>query len=259
MKTALLLAEKAGRIMRKNFGLAMKKEWKDHRSPVTETDLAINTMVLKAIKKKYPDHSILAEEGDDFSEASEYVWICDPVDGTYNFAHGIPTATFALALTHNGEPILSVILDPFLNRMFTAEKGKGAYCNEQKLSVSATPLLHAIIGWETKMETPEDIMRHEGLRSRAIFFKTISAGWEFAMVAAGKLEGRICFNPWGKDYDFAPGTLLVSEAGGMVANIGATTYDYRNLNFIAANTAVYRELTKGDGALFPAKTVDNAQ
>src|ERR1043166_9366307 len=95
LAVALALAEKAGRIMRKNFGLAMQKEWKDHRSPVTETDLKINALVLKAIKSQFPDHSILSEEGDDFSEAHDYVWICDPVDGTHNFSHGVPTATFA--------------------------------------------------------------------------------------------------------------------------------------------------------------------
>src|SRR4051812_43111403 len=85
-----------------------------------------NALVLKTIKTRFPDHSILSEEGDDFSEEHDYVWICDPVDGTHNFSHGVPTATFALALVHKGEPMLCVILDPFLKRLFYAEKGKGA-------------------------------------------------------------------------------------------------------------------------------------
>ena len=113
---ALDLAKQAGVIMRKNFAAGMKKDWKDERSPVTETDLAINDLVLREIKKYFPDHSILAEEESDHDESHEYVWICDPVDGTHNFSHGLPTATFALALLHQGEPVLGVILDPFEER-----------------------------------------------------------------------------------------------------------------------------------------------
>jgi fructose-1,6-bisphosphatase/inositol monophosphatase family enzyme len=79
----------------------------------------------------------------------------------------------------------------------------------------------------------------------------VSAGYEFVLVATGKLEGRICVDAFGKDYDFAPGSLLVSEAGGIVANIGSTTYDYRNTNLIAGNKALFDDLTQGTDAIFP--------
>ena len=78
-----------------------------------------------------------------------------------------------------------------------------------------------------------------------------SAGYEYILVAVGKLEGRVCFNPYGEDYDYAPGSLLVSEAGGKVTNIGSTKYDFNNLNFIAANKPLYKEWTEGKDALFP--------
>ena len=81
--------------------------------------------------------------------------------------------------------------------------------------------------------------------------KFMCAGHEFAMVASGKLEGRIMYDPYGFDYDFAPGSLLVSEAGGVVTNIGSDKYDYRNLNSIAANPKLHQALTEGEGALFP--------
>ncbi len=80
--------------------------------------------------------------------------------------------------------------------------------------------------------------------------QTISAGYEFVLVATGKIEARICFDPFGKDYDFAPGSLLVSEAGGIVANIGLTTYDYRNTNLIAGNKSVFENYTSGEAAIF---------
>ena len=82
-------------------------------------------------------------------------------------------------------------------------------------------------------------------------FKAGSSGFEFAMVASGKLDGRLCFDSYGKDYDFAPGSLLVEEAGGVVANIGSREYDYRNGNFIAANPLVFKQLTEGPDAIFP--------
>lgn len=107
------------------------------------------------------------------------------------------------------------------------------------------------MGWETHISKPENLQTHLALSAKSSFFKSICAGTEFAMVAMGKLEGRVCFDPYGKDYDFAPGSLLVSEADGIVANIGSSDYDYTNLNFIAANPVVYKELTEGPEALFP--------
>jgi len=96
---------------------------------------------LKVLKEAHPAYSILSEEGDDFSKESEFVWICDPVDGTHNFSHGIPTATFALGLTQNGQPILNLVYDPFLDRMFTAEKGKGAFMNDKPIKVMESATL----------------------------------------------------------------------------------------------------------------------
>jgi fructose-1,6-bisphosphatase/inositol monophosphatase family enzyme len=91
------------------------------------------------------------------------------------------------------------------------------------------------------------------LRKQSLLIKTVSSGWEHVMVASGKLDARVCFDPHGKDYDFAPGSLLVREAGGVIANIGSTEYNYRNTNFIAANPIIFKELTEGENALFPIR------
>jgi myo-inositol-1(or 4)-monophosphatase len=101
---AIKIAYEAGVIMRNNFTLSMKKEWKHDHTPVTATDIEINALVLQKIKETYPEHDVLSEEGDSDYSGSEYVWICDPVDGTHNFSHGIPTSTFVLALTFKGMP-----------------------------------------------------------------------------------------------------------------------------------------------------------
>ncbi|MBI5470166.1 inositol monophosphatase [Candidatus Kaiserbacteria bacterium] len=219
METAEGLAKDAGAIMRKNFGLAMKKEWKDHRSPVTETDIAINDMVLKAIKKRYPDHSILSEEGDDFSEKSEYVWICDPVDGTHNFSHGIPTATFALALVRSGQPILSVVLDPFLERLFSAEKGKGAFLNGHQIHVNKNAgLKKTVIGCgKTKKVRNLFPFMDETYDYGVSFITGLSIHYMCALVAAGEFSAAIFGGT--SAHDMTAGKVLVEEAGGKVTDI----------------------------------------
>ena len=219
MVVALDLAEKAGAIMRKNFSLSMKKEWKDHRSPLTETDLVINDLVLKRIKELYPDHSILSEEGDDFTEASEYVWVCDPVDGTHNFSHGIPTATFALALVHNGEPILSVVRDPFMERTFYAEKGKGAHLNGKKIMVNKnTGLKKTIIGCGKTKAIRNLFPFMEDAYSRGVSFITgLSIHYMCALVAAGEFSAALFGG--GSAYDMAAAKILVEEAGGRATDI----------------------------------------
>src|SRR3989338_6753886 len=95
---AINLAQKAGKIIRENFKANVKKEWKADGTPVTAIDLAVNKLVIESVQKEYPTHSILAEEESAMQEGSEYVWVCDPIDGTYPFSHGIPNFAFSLAL-----------------------------------------------------------------------------------------------------------------------------------------------------------------
>jgi myo-inositol-1(or 4)-monophosphatase len=219
LKTAIELAEKSGRIMRKNFGLAMKKEWKDHRSPVTETDIAINALVLKTIKSRFPEHSILSEEGDDFSENDEYVWICDPVDGTHNFSHGVPTATFALALVHKGEPILSVILDPFLKRLFYAEKGKGAFLNGHRIHVNKNNSLKKTVMGAGKMKKMRNLysFTDKAYDEGVSFITGLSIHYMCALVAVGEFSAALFGGT--SAHDITAGKLLVEEAGGTASDI----------------------------------------
>lgn len=217
--TANDLAKQAGEIMRKNFTLNMKKEWKDHRSPVSAADLEINDLVLKIIKERYPDHSILSEEGDDFSEESEYVWICDPVDGTHNFSHGMPTATFALALVHKGQPILSVVLDPFLDRLYSAQKGKGAFLNGKQIFVNKHPTLaKAVIGVGKTKKVRNLFPFMDNAYDYGVSFITgLSIHYMCALVAAGEFSAALFGGI--SAHDMTAGKLLVEEAGGKATDI----------------------------------------
>lgn len=243
--TAHALAKKAGAVMRKNFTSNMKKEWKDERSPVTETDLAINDMVLKEIKRQYPDHSVLSEEGSDFSEESEYVWICDPVDGTHNFSHGIPTATFALALVHKGESILGVIYDPFLDRLFSAEKGKGAYMNGGAIKVSKSPVLKSTIIGMGKMKKVKNLfpVMEEGYGHGVSFITGLSIHYMSALVAAGEFAAT--FFGGTSPHDMAAAAVVVTEAGGKVTDLDGAVpkrYDRDIEGQLCSNGILHDEL-----------------
>src|SRR3990167_6089880 len=135
---AVSMAREAGALMKQNFSLGMKKEWKEDKTPLTATDIEINAMLLKTCREKYPAYSFIGEEGSELVEG-EYAWVCDPIDGTMPFAHGWPTFVFSLALTKNGESILGVIYDPICDRLLHAEKGGGAFLNGKRIKVNSDP------------------------------------------------------------------------------------------------------------------------
>lgn len=221
---------------------------------VTELDIAVEEHVSQELALAYPDIGFVGEEhGGD--RTAERFWLMDPIDGTAHYIRGLPFSTSMLALIENGQVTFSAIYDFVQDDMYWAVRGGGAYRNEERLHVSDRSLAESYIGWESHIEHPENMELFMKIREKTILFKAVVAGWEYMMVASGKLDARITFDAYGKDYDFAPGSLLVSEAGGIVSNIGLDTFDYRNTSFIAANPRMYAELTEGPDAIFP-KTVD---
>lgn len=243
-------------ILLPHFGVAEILHYKDPSqsfsvaSAATKLDLQVEEYLAEHLGKMFPGVGFYGEEhgGDNTSET---FWLVDPIDGTGNYIHGLPFSTTMIALIDKGEVVSGIIYDFVGDKLYHAEKDKGAFCNNEKIHVGNRPLAGAYMGWETHLEKPENMEVHMKLRARCALFKTVSSGFEHAMVASGKLDGRICFDPYGKMYDFAPGALLIKEAGGVVANIGMTSYDYRNLNFIATNKQIFEGLTSGPDAIFP--------
>ena len=115
------------------FPTTMKKD----KSVVTEVDTFLNQMVIDVVHTTYPHHDVLAEEGSSLRNDSEYVWVCDPIDGTRQFSMGTANFAFSLALTYRGKSVLGVIYEPFTKKLFTAVIGKGAYLNGTKIHVNA--------------------------------------------------------------------------------------------------------------------------
>lgn len=240
------VAYHAGDIIRKNFCLNMAKEWKEDDTPLTATDTAINDLVLKAVATAYPHHAVLAEEGNLDKEQTEYVWVCDPVDGTTPFSHGIPTCVFSLALVHNGIPIVGVVYDPLMNRLFSAQKECGAYMNGARIYVSGKmDIARSVIGigyiW-SQINLLGIIGNLIECKVTAVQFASnvymgaLTAAGEFmATVFAGK-------TPW----DVAALKILVEEAGGRVTDLFGNEqyYDREIRGAIISNGHVHNRLVE---------------
>lgn len=235
-----------------HWGVATATAYKTERynSPVTALDVEAELLLARELKKFDSSISFVGEEHRGDRAASKF-WLVDPIDGTDAFMRGLPHCTTMLALIEEGKPQFSAIYNFVTDELYHAERGKGAYRNGERIFVSERTPPEAMVGLESDLSKEENMQIFKKLRTTCSFFKTMTAGHEFALVASGKIEGRICVDPFGEDYDFVPGALLVAEAGGVVANIGSRSYDYKNLNFIAANQPVFEVLTESPDAVFP--------
>src|SRR3989338_11702533 len=219
---AVDLAKEAGDIIRTNFVLGMKKEWKADSSPLTETDTKINSLVIDEVRKNFPAHSVIAEEGSSIQEGSEYVWVCDPIDGTIPFSHGIPTCVFSLALVKDGVPVVAVVYDPFMDRLFTAEKGNGAQLNGTTIHVSpAKTLKNAVVGvrvWKFFQRFHFSYAMHNlDHQYDVIPINLMSVIYEGVLVACGELAATFYQHVYA--HDVAALKLIVEEAGGKVTDL----------------------------------------
>jgi myo-inositol-1(or 4)-monophosphatase len=218
---------------------------------VTELDIEIEQIVKEKLSTLDPTIEFVGEECGGNRKA-ERQWLMDPIDGTGHFIRGLPFATVMIALIENGVVTFSAIYDFVNDHLYVARRGKGSFMNGTPIHVSSRDITSSYYVIETDLKKQSNFeVFQKLLKKRGGRLNLLCAGWIFAMVACGKMDAYIGFDPFGKDYDYAPGCLLVAEAGGTVRNVGKDTYDYRDLNFIAANPTVYHDLTQGPDAIFP--------
>jgi myo-inositol-1(or 4)-monophosphatase len=246
-----------GEILAKHYGNIEADTKSDTGSNVTDIvtklDVQMEDLLAERLGKFDSRVGFRGEESGVRSEA-DTTWLVDPIDGTSHFVRGLPFCTTMVALIEDGKVMLSVIHDFVHSDTYWAIRGKGAFKNDTPITVSQRPLNKSLISFETHLEKPENCEKYLAVRTKAGIIATISCGFEFAMIASGKLDGRIGLDPYGMDWDFAPGSLLVSEAGGVATNIGSSEYDYRNHNYLITNALVHDELTSGSSPIFPIKS-----
>src|SRR5581483_10314614 len=215
---AKTLATEAGAIMRKYFrSKDMGAIWKADDTPLTIADTKINSLVIKRSREKFPDYGVHGEE-ESFGEGREWMWVCDPIDGTMPYTLGLPVSTFSLALTHNGVPQLGIIYDPYVKRLFWAQKGHGAFLNGEQIRVTKRSMKNAYVAlevWASHQPKDDKLLRLYGLRellldADAVPITYSSVVIEGALVASGEISGLI-FGVT-KPEDIAALKVIVEEA-----------------------------------------------
>ena len=213
---------------------------------VTEADHASERAILEVIKDKYPDHYILTEESGEIKQDSEYKWIIDPIDGTVNFAHGIPLCCVSVAVEKNGEIILGAVLNPNMKEFFFAEKGKGATLNDTRIRVSdqnevlrsclVTGFPYTYINMPNgPLEIFERFIR-KGIPVRRLGSAAIDLCW----VAAGRFDGF--YEHKLEAWDSAAGYLIVEEAGGKVTDFTGEKFSVYQHRLLATNGKIHDEM-----------------
>lgn len=245
LKTAIDAAREAGKLLREGMGKVTSIERKhgEETNLVTEFDRMAEAVIIAKIHERFPTHDILAEESGCHDIGSDYRWVIDPLDGTTNFAHGLPLFSVSIGVEYRGDLIVGVVYDPSADELFSAEKGGGAFCNGRRLHVSAVDSLIAsllVTGFPyTIREQPgrmvdqfeNFLMEAQGIRRLG------SAAIDLAYVAAGRLDGywEMSLFPWDK----AAGVLLVREAGGIVTDTFGNPDSIYSPSTLASNGSIH--------------------
>jgi myo-inositol-1(or 4)-monophosphatase len=252
LNTAVKAARAAGGIInRASLDLdRLQVTTKSHNDFVTEVDQAAEEIIIETLLGAYPGHGILGEETGRTHGArdSDYLWIIDPLDGTTNFIHGFPQYAVSIALAHKGKVEQAVVYDPNRNDLFFATKGRGAFMNNQRLRVSKrNRMLDALIGTGFPFRKGDNFKRYvemfsDVMQACAGLRRPGAAALDLCYVAAGWYDGffETGLSPW----DCAAGSLMITEAGGLVGNFtGEADFLYQR-ELVAGNPKIYAQLVQ---------------
>jgi myo-inositol-1(or 4)-monophosphatase len=248
LKQTLMEATRAGaaeitRFFNKDFTVSNKE---GVNNLVTEADHAAEKAIIAVIKNHFPEHQILAEETGEIIQDSNYKWIIDPIDGTVNFAHGIPLNCVSIGIEKDNNIVLAAVYNPHMNEFFFAEKGQGAFLNDKPIQVSAqTAAVNAclVTGFPyTYINMPNgpleifDRFIRKGVPVRRLGSAAIDLCW----VAAGRFDGfyEHKLEPW----DSAAGYLIVEEAGGKVTDFDGNLFSVYQHRILATNGKIHEEM-----------------
>lgn len=245
-KAGILAVKKAGEYALKKYHTFNRSDakLKAHKELLTEVDLRSEKIIISEIKKNFFDHHILSEESGDNKSKSDYLWIIDPIDGTTNFTMHNPLWAISVGLAYKDEIILGWVYAPFLDEMYTAEKGHGAFLNDKKISVSnvkSGKILNTFCsGREPKnIEKAVKFFCYQKLH-RGTSYLLGSAALDLAYVACGRMESA--FIPGAHAWDVAAGILLVREAGGNVTDFNGKQWNFESEDMLATNGKVHNLL-----------------
>lgn len=250
IKSTLIKAVEAGaKVMQEYFQKEFKISNKEGvNNLVTEADHASERAIFEIIKNDYPDHFILSEEAGEIVSNSNFKWIVDPIDGTVNFAHGIPICCVSIGIEHDAEIIMGAVYNPFINEFYFAQKGFGATLNDNIIRVSGeTEVSKAclVTGFPyTYLDQPNGPLEvfSRLIRKGVPVRRLGSAAMDLCWVAAGRFDGF--YEHKLQAWDSAAGFLIVEEAGGRVSDFTGGKYSPYQHRIVATNGKIHDELLK---------------
>ena len=247
LRTAIKAAKRAGKIQKDHYGRVRNIRFKSKNklNLVTEVDQLCEKAILSIIRKDFPDHGIWAEESGRGSSSSSYMWLVDPLDGTTNYAHSYPFFCVSIALVKDGQLLVGVVYDVLLDECFTAVRGKGAFLNGKRMSVSKTSsLAESLVCTGFAYAVRETHYNLDNFRKFVLTAQGVrrdgSAALNLAYVAAGRFDGF-----WERGiqaWDMGAGVLMVREAGGKVTDINGKSYDLLAQNALASNGRIHKKI-----------------
>ena len=241
------ISKEAGELIRNAFGKTHSIEFKTNElNLVTETDKASEKLITDFIRKKYPSHGILAEEGSEQNTSAEYLWVIDPLDGTTNFAHGLPIFSVSIGVQKNGETIAGVVYDVMRDVVFSAEKNSGSFENGKRIKVNKNSNLgHGMLvtgfPYDIKENPDKAFERFIAFLKEARAIRRLgSAAIDFCYVANGVFDGfwEVSLHPW----DLCAGKLIVEEAGGLVTNFDGNPINIYSKRILATNGFIHQKM-----------------
>jgi myo-inositol-1(or 4)-monophosphatase len=243
------IAGYAGEIIKEGFGKNFSVETKGRQTDlVTEYDKKSESAIINFIKKEFPSHSILAEESGEHKSSSEYLWVIDPLDGTTNFAHGLPIFAVSIGIVKAGDVICGAVYDVMRDVMYSSEKGNGSFANGRKLNVSINNDIKQsvlVTGFPYNVASNPDYAFERFitfLKNARAVRRLGSAAIDFCYVAEGVFDGfwEVFLHPW----DLAAGKLIVEEAGGVVTDFNNNRIGIFSKQILATNGFVHEEMLR---------------
>lgn len=241
------LSIEAGRILLNRFRSVIRVAKKGEIDLVTDVDQESEDFLIDEIQRRYLDHKIISEERGVIQGTDSKVWLIDPLDGTVNYAHGIPIFSVSIAYMEHSEVVLGVVYDPMQDELFTAERGVGSKLNGSPIHVSGErtldqSLLATGFSYDVRSVPENNLDNYSSFALKSLGVRRLgSAAIDLAYVAAGRLDGfwEISINRW----DIAAGGLIVEEAGGLVTNVhGGDKYLTKHPSILATNSHIHSQM-----------------
>jgi len=243
------LTEKASSLIAKNYNKVRTISFKEGDfNLVTNVDHEVENFLITEIEKKYPTHSIIAEESGRKDKDPKYKWFIDPIDGTTNFAHSYPCFCVSIGFTVNEDLTFGLIKNPVTGELYSAYKGKGATLNNKRIKVSKIKKLKdslLVTGFPHDKKSSK-VMNFKNFEKLTLITQGVrrdgAAAMDLCYVAAGRLDGfwEMKLSPW----DVAAGTLILKEAGGKITDFKGTKFNIYGKYIVATNGHIHKELLK---------------